>query len=100
MEMIPQAILARNKQAQAVKKLQAEAIKAANKQYAEALGEVGGINQNVHPFAVPLVQEAYDHFRNVIVPQVLAKNPATAKAELSMMFPNFSNSVDKYLTTR
>jgi hypothetical protein len=98
MEMIPQAILARNKQAQAARKLQAEGIKAANKQYAEALGEVGGINQNVHPFAVPLVQEAYDHFRNVRVPQLLAQSPATAKAQIAMEFQNFSNSVDKYLT--
>lgn len=98
MEMIPQAILARNKQAMAARKLQAEGIKAANKQYAEALGEVGGISQNVHPFAVPLVQEAYDHFRNVRVPELLAQNPATAKAEIAMEFQNFSNSVDKYLT--
>lgn len=98
MEMIPQAILARNKQAQANRKLQAEGIKAANEQYAKALGEVGGISQNIHPFFVPYVQEAYDHFRNVEVPQILAGNPATAQAEIKRRFENFSNSVDKYLT--
>jgi hypothetical protein len=98
MEMIPQAILARNKQAQAARKLQAEGIKAANEQYAKALGEVGGISQNTHPFFVPYVQEAYDHFRNVEVPQILAGNPATAQAEIKRKFENFSNSVDKYLT--
>jgi len=96
MEMIPQAYIARNKAYAAGRKQQADALKAANDARSKALAQLGGIEQDIHPFYKPYVTEAWERFKSEEVPQILAMDPSLAPGMMKMKYESFVSSVDKY----
>lgn len=96
MEMIPQAYIARNKTYAAGRKRQADALKAANDARSKALAQLGGIEQDIHPFYKPYVTEAWERFKSEEVPKILAMDPSVAPGEMKMKYESLVSSVDKY----
>jgi hypothetical protein len=97
MELIPQAYIARNKQYAAARKQQADALKAANEARAKALSQLGGIEQDYHPFFKPMVMEEWDRFITERVPEILAMDPSIAPGVMKVEYENKKNSSAKYL---
>lgn len=76
------------------KKAQADAMKAVNAERFKIQGMLGGIMQEAHPLATPLVQEAYGKLQQDLVPLMFQEGGAEAA---KFYINNFTRDLEKYL---